>query len=515
LSTTPTGTINTSHTVARNSFWYGLELLFSVIGAFFTSVMVARVVGPEQLGHFSYIFMLTNYTAALAQFGLPGTIKKYMAEYLGRGEPDVAHAIYRAALWIQILLSAGITVVAMLIVMWKTDPAYRLMAVLLISSIAPRLIGSVPSQANNAAERLKRNTVPALISAVFNIGFTLFSLWIGWGLAGVAIAYAGAAVIDTFLKLIGVHQMLGPVPPGTLSPELKRRMFAYSGQGIALMLLNLTVWDKSDVIILGAMNPDIKQVTFFTIAFNIVDRLLTIPNTFAGSLNVTIMAQYDRGVERLRELTVTGAKYAFLLAVPILVGMACISPVVVRLYSGKFDYSPMITVLAIVATLGISKAMISPPTALLQATENQGTLIWIGCICGGFDILLDFLLTPTYGAIGAAVANGLAQTAAAAAMWWRVRQLFGAGLRLGELGRIALSGAVMAAMVVLIVRAMGGLPGVALGVLAGALTWFVMLRLTRALHRHDGDRLRNLSRVVPAPARPLYTGVVNWIAAAE
>jgi len=512
LDNQPASGVNSSQTVARNSFWYGLELLFGVVGAFFTSVVVANVIGPERLATFSYVFWLTNITTAAGSFGMPVTIKKYMAEYLSRGEPDVAHAIYNAALKVQLAIAAAITVAALVLVLGWGDKGSRVISVLLVMSIAPRMIGLVASNANNAAEALRRNTVPSLIGAAFNIVFTLFSLWVGWGLVGVATGYAGGATLEAVLKLIGVRKMLSPIPVGKISPELKKRMYAYSGQGLALLVLNMVVWDKSDIAVLRFMNHDPRQITFFSIAFNISERLLMIPTAFGGSLNVTIMAQYGRGEERLRNLTITGAKYAFLLAVPLLVGVASISgPLVSLLYNEK--YQAMIPVLEIAAGLAISKAMMYPPSALLQATENQGFLIWVGCVCGALDIGLDFLLTPAHGAAGAALANGLAQTAATIAIWMRVRHVFHTDLRLAEFGRIALSGAAMAAVVVPVGRLIPGHAGLAAAILCGALVWCGMLRITGALDKADRERFGHLSRTLPGSMQPLFTRLVGWLAA--
>ena len=48
----PSESASNTQTVARNSFWYGLEQLFGLGAAFFTTVFVARVFGPERMGYF-------------------------------------------------------------------------------------------------------------------------------------------------------------------------------------------------------------------------------------------------------------------------------------------------------------------------------------------------------------------------------------------------------------------------------------------------------------------------------
>src|SRR5579872_3068488 len=94
----PGGSFGNTRTIARNSFWYGLELFFSLGAAFVTSVAVARVMGPERLSYYQFMVWLTSITISVGTFGLPTTTRKYMAEYLNRGEPGVARATYLATL---------------------------------------------------------------------------------------------------------------------------------------------------------------------------------------------------------------------------------------------------------------------------------------------------------------------------------------------------------------------------------------------------------------------------------
>ena len=507
-----TPAVNNTQTIARNSFWFGLELFFNLCAAFLTSVIVARVIGPQRLDQFNYVAWLTTITSALGTVGLPMTTRKYMAECLNRGDAGVARAIYATGLKLQILMAAGVTLAAVSLVAMAESPAHRVVSLLLVANMAPRMIGFIPSQANNAAEMMKGNTAAALTGGVLNTGLTLFSLWIGWGLVGVASGLAAGSAAETILKLRGVRTWMRAIPPAPIPPEMKKRMFSYSGQGLVLMALNVVVWDRSDLVILRALNHHVGQVTFFSIAFNLTERVLMIPNAFGHPLGATMMAQYGRGEERLHQLTVCGAKYAFLLALPLLAGMACISgPAILLLYGHA--YQPMIPVLAIAAVLAIPKSLIAPPTLLLQTYECQGYLIGVGCACGALDILLDVLLTPSHGAVGAAVANGAAQTAAAIAVWYRVRRAFRLNLRPARFGRIALSGIVMAAVVVAVEHLEAGYAGLVVAVVSGAAVWFAMLRLTGAIDQQDGQRFVHIGRILPERVRPIYNRFVSMVAA--
>jgi O-antigen/teichoic acid export membrane protein len=117
----PAGSVDNTRTVARNSFWYGLELFFGLVVTFITSVAVARVVGPVRLSNYQYLVWLTNITVAVGAMGVSSTTRKYMAECLNNGEPGVARATYLATLKIQAFIALGATAVALALVLWLGD----------------------------------------------------------------------------------------------------------------------------------------------------------------------------------------------------------------------------------------------------------------------------------------------------------------------------------------------------------------------------------------------------------
>ncbi len=512
-NTGPTGSPDNTRTIAHNSFWFGLELLFGLVATFFTSVAVARIVGPDRLSYYQYMVYLTYVTMSVGSFGLPATTRKYMAEYLNRGEPGVARATYLATLKIQSGVALGLVAAALAVVLWRGDPRYRAASVLLVLAIAPRLVAYVPSQANNAAEVMRRNTGPSLAGGMVTTGLTIFSLLVGWDLVGLAAALLVGSLLECGLKLRSVERWLGGVAPGTVSPELRRRMFAYSGQGLALLLLNAVVWDRSDIVILKALNHDPRQITYFSIAFSVAERILIIPSSFVESLAATMMAQYGRDRARLKEMTVDGARYAMLVTLPLLLGIACVSrPLVLLLY--REPYRPLIATLAIVAVMAIPKALVAAPTMLLQATERQGFLIVWGCLCGAVDVGLDILLTPRHGANGAAFANGTAQAMAALGIWiyaWRISDL---ELKLRDFGRIMVSGAIMAVAVLAFTRVAPGYVGMFGSIAIGAAIWMIALRVTAALRPQDVRRFLSVGDQFPASWRPHWKRLIAWLAPA-
>jgi O-antigen/teichoic acid export membrane protein len=209
-------------------------------------------------------------------------------------------------------------------------------------------------------------------------------------------------------------------------------------------------------------------------------------------------------------MTVDGARYALMVALPLLVGVACISqPLVLLLYTDK--YRLMIPTLTIVTLMAIPKALVAAPTMLLQAIERQGFLIVWGCLCGVVDVGLDILLTPRYGANGAAIANGSAQAMAALGIWIYAWRTTGLQLKLGDFGRIMLSGAIMAAGVLAFVHAVPGFAGMFGAIALGGVIWMIAVRITGALKREDASRFLSVGGQLPAAVRPHWKRLIAWL----
>lgn len=458
-----------------------------------------------------YLQWLTNISGTLAMVGIPATVRKYMAEYLGRSDYDTTWAIYRSGLRAQAWIAAGLVACGAMLIARAVDPGYRIIAFVMLGGVAAKIIGCIPSNANTAGAHWRTNFIATVIYYAVSLSITYLSLWLGWGLVGVSAGLTLGMAADATAKSIMTRRWLPRAPDAVLSPELRRRMFRFSGQGMVLLALQLVVWDRSDLIFLRWLDKDKAQLSFFALAFNFIDKILNLPQAFSQVVGVSVMSEYGRDPKNLRRFVSTAVKYALMVAVPIMVGCAAISSALIRATYGK-QYLEVIPVLAIGALLAAAKPLLGPLQSLLQAGERQGFLIgWTVC-CGVLNIILDITLIPLAGARGAMVANGLAQLFAVLGIWVRARTAFSVPFHASEIIRILLSGAVMAAVVVgLQWTAIPAWLQLAAGVPLGAFTYFLVVRFLRILDQNDATRLHSLVGGIHGKAGRIATGCLSLI----
>jgi O-antigen/teichoic acid export membrane protein len=500
-----------TNTIARNAFWYGLEIGIALIAAFGVSVAVARAIGPQKLGYYLYITWLANISTTVGVLGIPLSTRKYMAEYLGKGDGASARAIFFTTFRLQFFVATVVTTIGMVLVFTVSDPAYRLSSALLVAALLPRMIISVPSQANMAAENLRANVPASILNNIITIVMVAVSLTRGWGLAGVAGSMLAGHVAEVITRTIPVLRWVRKLPAGVLPPELRSRMVSFSSYGMVLMLLNAVVWDRSDLVFLKALCPDIRQVSFFSVAFNVSEKMLLIPQTFAHAVGASIMAQFGRDQKRLLPMVATAGRYVFLCAVPLLMGAAALSGPLMRLVYG-WQYLPAIPVLAVACVLAIPKSLLLPAQHLLQTTENQKFLVVWGIACAVLNVSLDLLLIPRHAALGAALANGGTQLVAMLGIWVCALKLFPLDMRWGGLAKILLSSAVMVGAVVPVAWFLPPLVALCIGFPLGAAVFITMLRLTASFQAADRERLAQLRHHFPGRLVRGFDWLVSWVA---
>jgi O-antigen/teichoic acid export membrane protein len=498
-----------------NSVVIGLETAVTFLAMLGMSIPVARVIGPAKLGYFQVVWFWLLVSGNVASLGIPGTTRRYMAEALGRNDLPVARGIFLTTLRLQSLLALTILVLSETVIFSFTRPSYWSSSWLLALGLAPRFLTSIPSMALVAGEHLKKNLIATSISSTAMVAVLWYGLWSGWGLVAPAAAYVVSYSLEFLLKLTFAVNWLKLRPRAPIEPGLQRRMVKFSSKSTVGMLLSFVVFDKSDIFFLQMLDKDPSSWSFFTTAFGFAEKVIWFVTIFGSSIGVALYSQIGRSVQTLHQTAAVGLRYCLTLAWVLLFGLAAVAPwLVVTLY-GK-AYAPAGPILVVAVLLAFGKCAMPVVTTVFAAAERQGaTAFVIGC-CGALDVALDLLLIPRWGALGAAFANGIAQTLCAAILIWWASRVCGIDWKIREL----LPGMTAGLGVGVIAWLAGNwLPYPALrlvvGVLAGAIACPLLFRLLRVFGPEDAYRIGELSGRAPQWVRTRLEPVLGFVTARE
>lgn len=507
-----------SWVITRNTFLYGLDLGVGFISGIICSVLVARAMGPAVLGEYNYITWIVFTAGFLASFGLPAAGRKYASEYYGAGRIDKAVAVIRFTFWLQSLLGVALAAAGLVLARAILTPGQFAYAALAVVALIPVMSMGAISAANAAREDLGPNALASVAGSIVTLAVTLVTLRYGWGLTGLTLAILISRLVDLAVRYAGFRRLFGAVlwKPGAMlrlegfARAEKRQFLRFCWEALLLMVIQTVLWGRSEVWFLQRFwSP--AEVSFYSLGFNFTDKVNMIPLAVAGAVSASLMVEFGRGSLGAGLLALTSLRYLALVALPLLAGLAAIGrPLVLALYGDRF--LPAVLPLVLQCVLLMPRALMSPGNDLLVAADRQRELFRWGLLMCAINLGLDYWWIRGGGAMGAAWANGVAQSFATVGIWRLALRAYGLSFPLGPILRIATASGTMGAIVWAITFRLSPAAALALGVPAGAVLYPVLLRITRSLDATDYRRLMTLDRMLPAPLRPAYGALLARVA---
>jgi O-antigen/teichoic acid export membrane protein len=516
--------MSNTKTIAKNTGWSGIEFAVNNVVTLFTSIAIARYLGPTKMGYIIYVQWLASIVGNLGAVGIPATALKYMAEFLGKGDRGTARFIFLRTLALQAILASVATAGIVLWVLSDASAENRLAAVLIALSIWPQMVNAISAMANVAAEDLYRNMPASAISILVFFVSIAATVIFHWGVVGVGASVLVCRSVDFLVRFIPTFRWIFSWEITHAHPEgLRRRSIRFALRSVIIMGLGLVVWDRSEFILLKHLCSDISQIAFYSVAFSMAERLLLSASIFGNATGATIFAQYGRDELKLPALVSSVYRYLALSSIPIhTIFTALAVPVLLLLYGGKYQGAEAVVLMA--PLLCMSKAFLSPVQNLLQCTEKQQCVIAATVLGGGLDIGLAWTLIAAHGAVGACIANGVAQFVAVALMWAIAIVMFKIKLPWLLTAKVAFISIVAGLAGHFCVQRLAPFRAVMTGGIAAniALFWAVMaggtvslavllvlFYLFRILQEEDRDRLNQSASILPGPFPAWVRAIVS------
>lgn len=507
---------NAARTIATNSAWLTADFILGTIGGLAASIAVAHLLGPVKVGYYSYLLWAVTAAATASGLGIPSATRKFAAECLGAGQTGLALAILERAWKAQRVIALIAGTAALAVVFFFVGAEQRTYALVGALCLAPTILMEIPAAGAAAAQQYRATVVPSLIASVVNLAGVALSLILRWDLVGLCASLLTARLLALALRRLSLGRVTASLrrnsaaaKPGTVDRELDGRLRRFCAGAAAVDLLNLVVWDRSEIFFLGRF-CDIREVAFYAIPFNIINQVLLLTRSYTSSASVHLMSKIGSDIQGAKALTTTLLRYLAMMAFPLLFGLAALSrPLVQVVYGSAFH--PAATILAILAIFSIVRAALTLVLLLYSAFELQGLAVRVMAVCAAFNLLLDLLLIPKHAALGAAVASAIAQCAGISALWFvlasRLRLVLG-WRRLLPVAAAAVGAVIPAAVLAVIWPPWPALLG---GILSGALLYAPLMRVAGAMRKSDQEHFRSLLPLIPAPLRTPAARLMNWL----
>lgn len=242
-----------------------------------------------------------------------------------------------------------------------------------------------------------------------------------------------------------------------------------------------TIYLQCDKIMLEGLTGATAQVSYYDYA----EKIVTIPLSFIKCLSTVMMPRianefHNKHTETISALLNRAARLSLYMAFPLMCGIMAIADSLIPWYLGK-EFLPVISAIIIISPLVLTNTMTGISGGQYFTATNQiGVLLKSQIAAAIGNVLMNLLLIPHYGFMGAAIATLTSSVLCAVVQYWYLcRQV-----RLSGLLCCALKYGVLSAIMVAVIRLTTGTMSptpmtTALQICIGCLFYFTVCILIR------------------------------------
>lgn len=382
--------------VARNTFYLTAALVGQKVLSFIFFTLLARFLGVETVGIYTFALAFTTIFSVLGDLGLQPVLVREVAR-----AKDQASAYLRTALGMKILfalVSYGVVLAA------AHAMGYPALKVELIAIAGVIMVFDT-----------FHLILYAVLRGLQNLRYEAVGMVVGQGiaLAGAGVAFAFDFPLHAFLVALG----LGSVWNVALSlfvlrrhgirliPHIDRqvlRTFLRAALPFALAGMFVKVYSYVDTVMLGHLRGDL-EVGWYSVPYKITYAFQFFPIALSAAVYPALSNTWASDRVRARWIFDRALLYAILISLPIAIGIAVLAPeIVLTLYGSDFTNSIAPLRISIFGLIFIF--LYFPVGALLNATGRQTVnTVFMGLTMVA-NIMLNLFLIPRYGAVGASIA---------------------------------------------------------------------------------------------------------------
>lgn len=463
--------------LASNFAWVLAGHLVEAGGGLLLVAIVARYLRPDRFGTYAFVLSFVQMFYFITDIGLV----RLMVREISRDSAQAGR--YLGAALISRVLLAAVTIPALLVTIHLVGASAEAVGAAYIATwwLLLRLFTSVYDGLFQAFERMEFGSGLASASMVLRLTGSVVVIAVDAGLAGVLWVMVGAQLLQLLGSVALAHAKFAR-PQFRREPAMWRFFLVESLPIGALGAFN-TAFHEIDTLILAAFRTP-AEVGFYNGPYRIVRQLLLLPLLLMRAPFPVISRLYQTSRPSLRTVSEQGLKLCLALSLPMGVGLALLAEPIVTLVLGA-DFLPGTFVLWFYSGILVVMFPTMFAATLLVAMDKQRAVAVSFGGCVGLNTVLDLVLIPPLGGLGACVATAITTLAMFGVLGFLVVRHLGRVATLRTLVQPAL-GAAGLGVFLYAFRGRGLLPSLLLG---GPLYLLLML-LVGTFSRKDLRLLR-------------------------
>ncbi|MCE2698339.1 MAG: flippase [Nostocales cyanobacterium LE14-WE4] len=392
--------------IIANTGWLFADRILRMGVGLFVGVWVARYLGVQQFGVFNYATAFVALFSTLSTLGLDAIVVRSIVR-----EPEKRLQILGTTFWLKLIggIAALVLAVSSIIVVRHDDQLTISLVAILASVGIFQAFDTIDlwfqSQVQSKYTVIAKNTAFVIIALVKVTLISIHAPLIAFACTSLGEVSLGAIGLIISYKIRGYSPWLWPWS-SPLAKTLLKESWPLILSGLSVM-----IYMRIDQIMLGQMIGD-KAVGLYSAATRISEVWYFIPVAIASSVSPAIYAAKEVSealyYQRIKQLI----RMLVLISLVISVPMSLMSgKLITILFGNGYAEAGKILAIHIWASLFVFMGVATSPWFIAEGlTEFSFHRTLIGAVV---NVVLNFLLIPSYGGIGAAIATVIAYAIAA------------------------------------------------------------------------------------------------------
>jgi O-antigen/teichoic acid export membrane protein len=400
--------------VAKNTAYLMTAFIGQKVLAFVYFTIVARSVGVEGAGRYFLAVSFATIFAVFLDLGLSNVLIRETAK-----RPDDAPKLLATAIGVKALM-AGLVVALTNLVAWLLGYPGETRLMILIASLA--MVVDTMHLAwygvMRGRQNLKYEAVGVVVGQAVTLGFGGLFLWLGWPLPWLVVALLINTVWNAAWAYLNLKRRFG-FSPFRISLDPKTIRFFWSVTiPFALAGIFARVYSYIDSVMLSRL-ADETAVGHYGVAYKITFSFQCLAMSFAAAVYPAMSAACVNQRERLGNLMTMSIKYLLLVVAPIITGIYVLAGPLIRVIYGPEFQGSVLPLQVLIFSL-LFAFLYWPAGSLLNADDRQKANTTVMGLTMVLNIVLNAVLLPRLGAVGASWASVASNLLLFAGAFWVV-----------------------------------------------------------------------------------------------
>lgn len=383
----------------KNTSWLMAEHALRIVAGLLVGIWVARFLGPEKFGLFSYVLAFTAIFGSLAKLGLDGILVRELVNH-----PDKRDRYLGTAFWLKVIGAIlAIGLIAIITPFTTNDPVTNIFILIIATGLVFQSFEVIEFHFQSLVLAKVISICKGIqlaLSSIIKVSLVLMGADLVWfvlvtafDVFSLAIAYSIAYKVR---KGVGFYRCFDKC----IAKKMLRDSWPLVLNAIAVM-----VYMRIDQIMIKQMLGD-HEVGIYSAALKLSEAFYFIPIIITSSLFPAILNAKKLGVEvyhqRMQRL------YIFMVWIPIIIAFTMLffsDRLILILFGNAYQGAGAVLMIHMwAAVFGfLGKSFVKYLVA-----ENLTKVVFKRALLGAFsNVLLNLWLIPTHGLSGAAIATVL------------------------------------------------------------------------------------------------------------